>query len=395
MINIIDGFYLGKSTPIDSRIVASGSVARNAIAYKYEGLRVYDTSDSTPYVWMNNSWEYENQNGVAASNTTASYVPLLTSTNVIGNSVIYQSSGKIGVNTTSPAHALDVNGYIRAGSGFIGDGSNVINMNVASASGKLPLANLTNATTNGYILVGGSPNPIYTNPSNFTIGRSDNAKINTEDSSSTEHYLIFATGSGGNYAPLKSNNTRLKFYPNTGKLFLNSSGTAASPVLAIGASTTGFYRKSSSEQLAICIGGTDIVTFNSWPGGCKIIKWEDFISEFTISNGSGSSNVFTFTEQPYDRYLLMKVDMSGSYISSGSFILKIRMGDPLMLIPLRTVIYEKYNSGYFFDNNFGFIVPAGEEVIVQCVSSSLVWSGAPPTFQIRHFKYGLDTHVYP
>ena len=55
-IQIIDGFQLNSSLPIDNRVVASGSVARDAIPYKYEGLRVFDTSDGLPYVWMNNTW---------------------------------------------------------------------------------------------------------------------------------------------------------------------------------------------------------------------------------------------------------------------------------------------------------------------------------------------------
>ena len=39
-IQILDGFQVNVAKPIDSRIVASGSVARNAIPYKYHGLRV-------------------------------------------------------------------------------------------------------------------------------------------------------------------------------------------------------------------------------------------------------------------------------------------------------------------------------------------------------------------
>lgn len=43
------GFQVNTALPIDNRIVASGST-RNSIPYKYEGLRVFDTSDSIPYV---------------------------------------------------------------------------------------------------------------------------------------------------------------------------------------------------------------------------------------------------------------------------------------------------------------------------------------------------------
>ena len=50
-MNIQDQFKVNVSLPIDSRIVASGSSARDAIVYKYEGLRVFDTSDKVTYTW--------------------------------------------------------------------------------------------------------------------------------------------------------------------------------------------------------------------------------------------------------------------------------------------------------------------------------------------------------
>lgn len=392
MINIIDGFYLGKSTPIDSRIVASGSVARNAIAYKYEGLRVYDTSDLTPYVWMNNSWEYENQNGVATSNTTASYVPLLTSTNVIGNSVIYQSSGKIGINTTSPAHALDVSGYIRAGSGFIGDGSNVINMNVASASGKLPLANLTNATVNGHILVGGSPNPIYTNPSNFTIGRSDNAKINNA-ADNTDYNLIFATGSN-TYAPLKSSSSKITFNPSTGKLFLKSSGNAASPVLAIGALNTGLYRY-STNGIGISTDGVLSAKFIS--GGTSllnpsVINVDDFLAP--IGTSIGWPTYSTITSVNYDRVIYLLCDIFSALtlkeLTAGRFGLAIILAADGSS---GNYIYQNVSSfdsgSYSWGHNFSFLLPSNCNAQIIGNSINVAWNPSPPTFYIRSTKFGL------
>lgn len=393
MINIIDGFYLGKSTPIDSRIVASGSAARNAIAYKYEGLRVYDTSDETPYVWMNNSWQYESQNGVAAVGTTVSYIPLLTSTNVLGNSVVYQSlSGKIGINTTTPAYTLDVNGYIKAGSGFVGDGSNITNINVSSVSGTLPLANLTNGSNN-YILVGGTTNPTYTNPSNFTIGYSNNVKIDTESSSSTEHYLIFATGSGGHYAPLKSNSTYLKFYPNTGKLFLNSSGTAASPVLAIGASTTGFY-KYGTNGIGISISGITRALFDTT--GSQLLKQDvTQLTTFTIPNGSSLYDIYTISAATnYDRVVYFysnNFDATFPHLLTGHFTLSIYIGTGQ--------VYSKYSASdaelgsshnYDYATNYTFLLPANKTATFKVATTGILWD-TPATFYIKYTKFGLNS----
>ena len=79
-IEIKDGFKVNRSVPIDDRIVASGSNARTAISYKYEGLRVFDTYDGIPYVWLNNQWKRENESGLSVPITitpgyteTASY----------------------------------------------------------------------------------------------------------------------------------------------------------------------------------------------------------------------------------------------------------------------------------------------------------------------------------
>jgi hypothetical protein len=53
---LITGFNLQSLQPIDTRIVASGSVARNAISYKYNGLKVFDTYDNKTYVYYDSAW---------------------------------------------------------------------------------------------------------------------------------------------------------------------------------------------------------------------------------------------------------------------------------------------------------------------------------------------------
>ena len=94
---IIDGFSLGSAVPIDNRIVASGSVARDAIAYKYEGLRVFDTSDSVPYVWIGGTWSSEKSNITG----TVDYIPKFTGTSSIGDSSIYYVGTDINIEPTN------------------------------------------------------------------------------------------------------------------------------------------------------------------------------------------------------------------------------------------------------------------------------------------------------
>jgi len=54
-INIQEQFQVNISLPIDSRVVTSGTASRNAIAYKYDGLVVFDTADRKTYAWNDSS----------------------------------------------------------------------------------------------------------------------------------------------------------------------------------------------------------------------------------------------------------------------------------------------------------------------------------------------------
>lgn len=102
-IQLITGFTVNNSTPLDNRIVASGSVARNSIPYKYTGLRVFDTSNNRGYYYNGSTFSAEVTDQV---NGVAGYVPVFTSQNYIGNSGVFQvNSGterRIGINTTNP-----------------------------------------------------------------------------------------------------------------------------------------------------------------------------------------------------------------------------------------------------------------------------------------------------
>jgi hypothetical protein len=102
-IQIITGFTVNNSTPLDNRIVASGAAARNSIPYKYVGLRVFDTSDNRSYYYNGTTFSNEITDQV---NGAAGYVPVFTSQNYIGNSGVFQvNSGterRIGISTNNP-----------------------------------------------------------------------------------------------------------------------------------------------------------------------------------------------------------------------------------------------------------------------------------------------------
>lgn len=58
-ISIISNFDVNQSVPIDSRLVATSSTERNAIQYKYAGLKVYQVDVNRTFTWNGASWDVE------------------------------------------------------------------------------------------------------------------------------------------------------------------------------------------------------------------------------------------------------------------------------------------------------------------------------------------------
>jgi hypothetical protein len=243
-IQIIDGFQVNTALPIDNRIVASGSSARNAIPYKYHGLRVYDISDNIPYVWNGSSWLSENASGIAGAGT-AEYIPLYTSSNVISNSLLYQYNGII--KTADNGNGSDLvqidpeYGSVYAQGGLYGPGSAITNINASNIStGALALNRLTNGST-GWILTGGVTSPAYVSPTQVSVGTasvSSNATI-TQTTTNATHYLTFVssgawTSTAGN-STIRANASGISYNPFTNILTtgrINYSGGALASATA-------------------------------------------------------------------------------------------------------------------------------------------------------------------
>ena len=90
-MQIIDGFTVNTARPIDDRLVTSGTSSRDAIVYKYNGLRVYDIDSKQPYVWNGTIWTSENNSTVTITGTTTTgYIPVFNGSSQISNSLISQ-----------------------------------------------------------------------------------------------------------------------------------------------------------------------------------------------------------------------------------------------------------------------------------------------------------------
>jgi len=244
-IQIIDGFQVNTALPIDNRIVASGSAARNAIPFKYEGLRVFDTSNGIPYAWLNGGWVSENASGVLGSGT-AEYIPLYTSSNVISNSLLYQYNGIIKTaDTGNGSDLVEIDpeyGTVYAQAGFYGPGSNITQINGSNINnGSIPVSGASSKLINGstgQVLLSGVANPSWTNQSLLSVGTASNSlnsNITRVPTGSGTHYLTFigsgawSTGSGlgagvGNEV-IRASNVDLSYVPGTRTL---SVGTVSS-----------------------------------------------------------------------------------------------------------------------------------------------------------------------
>ena len=112
MPNIIEGFFLGNATPIDTRIVAQNATERLNIQYKYDGLKVFQTDTRESWVWNQSipDWELEGS-GTLTGLGDPNYVAKWASTGSLTASNIYidPSNNNIGVGTTSPQSILQLN----------------------------------------------------------------------------------------------------------------------------------------------------------------------------------------------------------------------------------------------------------------------------------------------
>jgi hypothetical protein len=237
-IQIIDNFNISVSKPIDDRFVVgpqSFYTDKNDIPYKYIGLRVWDLNDGVPYVWDGATWTSENSVSVSGSGS-ASYVPKFIgsgNSTVLGNSCIYVSGTRVGINNTSitTGYNLDVIGGVisQGATGFSGVGTLLTNLNASNiTTGTMSLARLSNYTSSGWILTSGASQPLYTNPYSITVGAASLIQITNDTTTATPiQYITFVGGfSSAQYSTKVSgvNSTesastkQLTYRPSTGQL---------------------------------------------------------------------------------------------------------------------------------------------------------------------------------
>lgn len=227
---IITGFQLNNSSPIDTRIIASGSVARNSIPYKYEGLRVFDTSDHIAYVWINNSWVSENFNGIMGTeNGNSGYFPKFNNNYSVDNSIICQNLLCIGIGTipSSNFYKLDVNGKIKC-TYIYGNGSNISNINGSNiSSGTIGISYMPKGSSGTVMCgLGNSTSPGYVSLSQLSVGTSSvSNKVKLYSAGSiNSYYLALSTTYNGNSEILSSSSLRYEMVGTENGLHVDNMG---------------------------------------------------------------------------------------------------------------------------------------------------------------------------
>lgn len=237
---IIDNFFLGTETPIDNRFLVGPNehyTDRNSIEFKYPGLRVWDLNDDKAYVWDGIVWEDDsNVNTGQVGPGTINTVPIFTSTNSVGNSIITQSSNGVSIQGTLTS------------TGFSGPGTNITSINASEISQGAIGLNVVQGPNNSIIVGSGQgQSSTWTPLNNVNVGSSD--RVNMGGATSQNEHFFVLSQTAGNNATLRTNNS-IRYTPILGIL--------ETPVLRLSNTTT-----ISGNQVILSIDNNNIVRRNS------------------------------------------------------------------------------------------------------------------------------------
>ncbi len=349
-IQIIDGFKLSSAKPIDDRIVASGSNARTAISYKYEGLRVFDTYDGIPYVWLNNQWKRENESGLSipinitpgytetASHRTGQILKVFNANKLLTNSTIFEveflsttgaitsktvAINHIGAGSVDSGAKLHVNGIVKA-TNFSGNGANITNIdpiNINTTINKIQISQVGPGSA-GYVLITNSAGTAleWVPAGSLSSGTVVSSVATSGGTSVNIHYLTLATDAVPQSQLLiyKSSGQAIGVIPANGQIVVkNTSSPGAPPYSFVGETNTGIYR-SSSNQVSISIAGNQ--------------KFEVSSTYVRVPSGSGVASLGFRFGGTGTTFTLSNTGFYQGVASQGGFISTVANNDEILRV---------------------------------------------------------------
>jgi len=108
-INTIDGFYIGSSTPIDTRITAADTTERTSIVYKYDGLKVLQLDSRENWAWNQGLNQWELDSNATDISGTENVLSKFKSGSGLTNSTVWSVGTKLGINSSTPKSILEMN----------------------------------------------------------------------------------------------------------------------------------------------------------------------------------------------------------------------------------------------------------------------------------------------
>lgn len=297
-MEIIDGFQLNASKPIDTRLVTSGTASRDSIAYKYNGLRVYDTDAKQPFVWNGTIWTSENSSTVTITGTTTNqYIPVFNGTSQISNSLISQISTNAGkyvnIANGNADIALKVNGMLVANS-IQGSGVGLTNVPGSSITGTIDINKIkpyTAGPNDGgiYILKSGLSTPEWISLSSIPAGSLPSAAPSIDISTGAPLYVSFTTTTGQSKYYQTPGGDAFRFIPRVGATegaqLQIPNGSEANPSLAFSVNAnTGIYR-AGWNILGISVNGKEKMRLAE--GGVLVKSTSIYESTLKIQNSAG------------------------------------------------------------------------------------------------------------
>lgn len=107
-ISIITNFDLNAPAPIDSRMVATNSIAREGIVYKYKGLKVFQEDTLRTYIWSGATWSFDGDGIYGGSGSLTGNTVI--STGIIGNTSS-NTSNVLSLSTNTSTDSVNYSTY--------------------------------------------------------------------------------------------------------------------------------------------------------------------------------------------------------------------------------------------------------------------------------------------